>query len=384
MGPAAEGPDHGEASVMDTLRVAAIGRTGRGDRGHAIDELWKELPGVAVVAVADESPEGLAKATERHGLDAKAGFADWRRMLAEVKPDIVAICMRHVDCHAEMALAAAEAGVRGIFMEKPFVRTLAEADAVIAACRRSGTKLSVAFVNRHSPTYGAVRELVETGRIGKVLELRGRGKEDRRGGGEDMWVLGAHVFDLMADLAGGPRWCSAVVTQTGRGIGKDDAIDGPEGLGLIAGDSIAAMFGMADGPTAYFASTREAGLKQPNFGLTIAGTNGAIQIWPDRLPHAYFRAAPLWRVDRDVPWQPIGPEGIEEEAPSGVDRSVERAGWGRRAAFDLVDAILTDREPETGMYAGRTSVEMTAAVYASALSGRRIDLPLADRSNPLA
>jgi len=67
-----------------------------------------------------------------------------------------------------------------------------------------------------------------------------------------------------------------------------------------------------------------------------------------------------------------------------VDRAAERASWGRRAAVDLLDAILEDREPETGMYAGATTVEMTAAIYASALTGRRIDLPLTDRGNPLA
>ena len=61
---------------MDALRVAAIGRTGRGDYGHAIDELWRGLPGVELVAIADESPEGLAKAVARNGLDAaKPGVA---------------------------------------------------------------------------------------------------------------------------------------------------------------------------------------------------------------------------------------------------------------------------------------------------------------------
>jgi predicted dehydrogenase len=114
--------------------------------------------------------------------------------------------MRHIDCHAEMAIAAAESGVKGIFMEKPFVRTAAEADAVIAACRSSGTKLALAMVNRHSPTYGIVRDLVEDGRIGRLLELRGRGKEDARGGAEDLWVLGCHVHDhpgRPADHVGG-------------------------------------------------------------------------------------------------------------------------------------------------------------------------------------
>ena len=373
---------------MEPLRVAVIGRTGRGDWGHAIDELWRDIEAAELVAVADESEEGLAQAVARLKLDGtKPGTAhrDWRKMLAEVKPDVVAICMRHIDCHAEMAITAAEAGAKGIFVEKPFVRTLAEADAVVAACTKADTKLGLAFVNRHAPSYAAAKDLIEDGRIGKVLEIRARGKEDKRGGGEDLWVLGSHVLDMMADLGGTPKWCDAAVTLGGKAITKADAVEGAEGLGLIAGDAVAAMFGMADGPIGYFASVRDAGAKQPNFGLTIAGTTGAIHIRPDFVPHAYFRAAPLWRMDKDYPWQPIGPEGLGSPLPEqDVDRAAERASWGRLAALDLLAAITEDREPETGMYAGRTTVEMIAAIYASALSGRRIDLPLKDRGNPLA
>ena len=95
------------------FKTAVIGRTGRGDWGHAIDELFVGLPGTELVAVADESADGLATAAKRLGLD--RSFTDWRRMLAEVRPEIVAICMRHVDCHAEMAIEAAKAGVKGIY-----------------------------------------------------------------------------------------------------------------------------------------------------------------------------------------------------------------------------------------------------------------------------
>jgi len=306
-------------------------------------------------------------------------------MLAEVKPDVVAICMRHVDCHAEMAIAAAEAGAKGIFMEKPFVRSLTEADAVVAACTRSNSKFALAYVNRHSPAYAAARDLIEDGRIGTVLELRGRGKEDPRGGGEDMIVLGCHILDMMVDLGGAPQWCEASVSQAGRLVTRADATDGPEAIGLIAGDSINAMFGLADGPIGYFASVRDAGLKQPNFGLTVVGTKGAIHIRPDHVPHAYLREAPLWRVDKEFPWKPIGAEGVESPPAnrSEVDRAAERAGWGRRAAVDLIDAIAEDREPETGMFAGRTVLEMTTAVYASALSGCRLTWPMTNRSDPL-
>ena len=373
---------------MAPLRVVAIGRTGRGDWGHAIDQLWGGVEGAELVAVADESEEGLAKAIERNKLDAsrpEVAQRDWKAILAAAKPDIVAICMRHIDCHAEMAIAAAEAGVKGIFMEKPFVRTLAEAEAVIAACTKSNTKLSLAYVNRHAPAYAAARDLIEDGRIGKVLELRGRGKEDARGGGEDMIVLGCHILDMMVDLGGAPQWCEAAVSQGGRPITRADATAGPEGIGPIAGDSITAMFGLADGPTGFFASIRDAGLKQPNFGLTVVGTKGAIQIRPDHVPQAYLREAPLWRVDKDFPWKPIGAEGVESPPMNGsdVDRAAERLGWGRFAAADLIDAIAEDREPETGMYAGRTVLEMTTAVYASAVSGARVNWPLAPRGNPL-
>jgi len=367
------------------LRVAAIGRTGRGDWGHAIDQMWAGMEAARVVAVADESAEGLAQAVERNGLPATAGYRDWRAMLAEAKPDVVAICMRHIDCHAEMAVAAAKAGAKGIFMEKPFVRTLLEADAVIDACRTADAKLQLAYVNRHSPAYAATRDLIEQGRIGRVLEIRCRGKEDGRGGGEDLWVLGCHVLDLMVDLGGAPQWCQATVTLGGRPITKADAVEGPEGIGLIAGDAVSATFGLADGPIGSFASVREAGLKQPNFGLTVAGTKGAIHIRPDQVPHAYLREAPLWRVDRDVPWKPIGADGLDTPLPEAdVDRAAERAGWGRRAAVDLIDAMAEDRQPETGMYAGRTVLEMTTAIYRSALDGTRVSWPLAASGSPLA
>lgn len=363
---------------MEPLRVAAIGRTGRGDWGHDLDRIWSGIEAARLVAVADDGPEGPAAAVARNELPADAGHADWRRMIAAVKPDVVAICQRWIDAHAEMAIAAAEAGAKGIFMEKPFVPNRTEAEAVIAACRKSGTKLCVAFPTRYAPAYPVIRELIDDGRIGKVLELRGRGKEDARGGGEDLAVIGCHILDMMADLGGAPQWCSAVVTRAGRPITQADAVPGPEGIGPMAGDAIAAMFGLGGGPTGYFSSVREAGLKQPNFGLTIVGTKGAIHIRPDHIPVAYLREAPLWRIDKPHPWKPIGAEGVVESLPSLTDaeRSVERANWVRRAAVDLLAAIAEDREPETGMFAGRTTVEMTAAIYASALSGRRIDWPL--------
>jgi len=373
---------------MDMLRVVAIGRTGAGNWGHKIDELWLNAPGTEYVAAADVTADDAAEAASRLG--GIRPYTDWRTMLASEAPDIVVICMRHIDCHAEMAIAAAEAGAKGVFMEKPFVQTPAQADAVIAACQKAGTKLSCGFVNRHSETFARVREMIDDGKIGQLLELRGRGKEDTRGGGEDLWVLGSHILDMMAALGGAPQWCQASVSNAGELITKADAVEAPEGLGLIAGDAIHAMWGLADGPIGYFSSVRAAGLKQPPFGLMLVGSSGSIHIRSDQMPQALIRRVPLWRVDRDVPWQPILPDGTllkdasEAASVSSEERSAERASWGRRAVVDLLDAIREDREPETGMFTSRRVVEMTASVYASALSGSRVALPLSNRENPLA
>ena len=72
--------------------------------------------------------------------------------------------------------------------------------------------------------------------------------------------------------------------------------------------------------------------------------------------------------------------------PRGIqfDRAAERAGWARLAVADLLDSIAEDREPATGMYAGRTIVEMNTAIYRSALGGTRVVWPVAAGGNPLA
>ena len=100
------------------LRVGVIGHTGRGNYGHGLDTVWLKLPDTEIVAVADAHVNGLANACKR--LQVPQGFADYQEMLRKVKPDIIAVCPRHADQHHDMALAAIESGVRGIYIEKPF------------------------------------------------------------------------------------------------------------------------------------------------------------------------------------------------------------------------------------------------------------------------
>lgn len=364
--------------MADTYRVAVIGRTGRGEYGHGIDAVWAEVPRTRVVAVADDDKMGLAAAAQRLGVD--RAYSDYRQMLDEVKPDIVAIGPRWIDQHRDMAVAAAERGMH-IYMEKPFCRTLAEADQIVAACERTHARLAIAHQTRYSPKIAAVRQIIDSGRLGRVLEFRGRGKEDRRGGGEDLWVLGTHVLDLIRTFGGHPLWCQASVTQSGRPIASADVAEGAEGIGPLAGDAVHAMYGMPDGSVAYFGSVRATGGKTPRFGLHIHGSGGIVEILSGHLPSVKFLEDPGWSPGRSgAVWQDVSSAGVGVPEPLS-DGGLH--GGNVLAVNDLLAAIEENRQPLGNMYEARGATEMIVAVFESQRLLARVPLPLENRQNPL-
>ncbi|MFN0197474.1 MAG: Gfo/Idh/MocA family protein, partial [Planctomycetaceae bacterium] len=187
-------------------RVGLIGRTGKGNYGHGIDTVWAHVPATKVVAVADDNEEGRAEAVKRTG--AATAYADYREMLDKEKLDIVGVGPRWVDVHSEMVLACADHGCH-VYMEKPFCRTLAEADEIVRQFEMRHLKLAIAHQTRWTPLLPIVQQLIAGGEIGQLLEIRARGKEDTRGGAEDLWVLGSHVLDLMRAFGGDPLDCYA-------------------------------------------------------------------------------------------------------------------------------------------------------------------------------
>src|SRR4051794_3127948 len=204
-------------------RVAVIGRTGKGNYGHGLDVVWKEIENAEIVAVADPDEKGRANAAKRLGV--KNAYADYRTMLEKEKPQIVSVADRFLDEHKNMVVACAKAGA-SVFLEKPMARTLAEADEMIKACETHHVKLAIAHQTRYSPRAERVRELINSGKLGDLLELRGRGKEDPRGGGQDLMVLGTHVLDLIRFFASDAAWCFAKVMQGGKPATKADVRQG--------------------------------------------------------------------------------------------------------------------------------------------------------------
>jgi predicted dehydrogenase len=365
-------------------RVAVIGRTGRGNYGHGLDIVWRQFDNVQIVAVADENEPGRLAAQKRLG--AKNVYADYREMLKKERPNIVSVADRHLDQHRDMVIACAEAGA-SIFLEKPMCRNLVEADEMVAVCEKHHVKLAIAHQTRYSPRLQRVKEMVEGGRIGDLLEMRGRGKEDSRAGGEDLMVLGTHIFDLMRFIAGDARWCSARVgiaeKDRVRPMTRADVRDGNEGIGPLAGNHITAMYGFDRGVIGHFASvrtTRAAG-ESDRFGLTIHGSRGVIQLTTGSLPPAYFLADPGWFPGRSrANWQEITSNG------SGKEETLKDGGLGQANVWivrDLMDAIERDRQPRGSVYDARAALEMILAVYDSQRLGRTVELPLVNRRHPL-
>ena len=71
-----------------------------------------------------------------------------------------------------------------------------------AALEKRNLKLAIAHQTRYSPALQYVEQVIANGKLGDILELRSRGKEDRQGGGEDIMVIGTHIMDLMRFFAG--------------------------------------------------------------------------------------------------------------------------------------------------------------------------------------
>jgi len=362
-------------------RVAVIGHTGRGNYGHGLDTVWQQIEGAEIVAVADGDANGLARELKKLKID--RGYADYRQMLSEVQPEFVSVCPRHADQHFEMALAAIEAGAKGLYVEKPFCRTPAEADALVAACERHGARIAVAHRNRYHPALKQIDQMIEAGEIGRLLELRGRGLGDRRGGGEDLWVLGSHIMNLIHYFAGTPKSCSAIMLQDGRRVTADDVKSGAEGLGPLAANEVHARYETDSGVMAYYDSIANDGTQKKGYCLQLMGSKGMITLHIDRNPIAQFTPGnPFDTPSAPREWLPITTAGPGKPEPqpelvAGVANHV----LGVR---DLIEACDNDRQPLCDVHAGATTVEMICGVFEShRLGGATVNFPLKERDNAL-
>jgi predicted dehydrogenase len=354
------------------FRAVVIGHTGRGNYGHGLDIAFVNLPGVEVVAVADADPTGLKAAKKRIGV--KQGYSDFGQLLRDERPELVAVAPRWTEEHFAMIRAALEAGAN-VFSEKPFTGNLVEADHLLELASSKRLRIAVAHQMRMAPGVQALNKAVKGGALGELLAMQAYGKQDQRAGGEDMVVLGTHLFDLMRLFAGEAKRCSAMIWEKGRIARKEDRRKATEGIGWVLGDEIEAQFEFERGVVGSFTSRAKLREQVGRWRLELIGSKGQAVILMDIDPDVMILKAGTWRAEgRQDVWEPFA------RVEPG-DKGVERAN--RRVVMDLLDAIEKGREPECSALNATKAIEMVMAVYQAGLSGARVELPLKERRHPL-
>lgn len=365
-----------------TLRAGVIGATGRGNYGHGLGDAFTALARTPVVAVADADQAGGAAAARSFGTDIH--YLDFREMLARERLDVVAICPRWTDQRRDMVVAAAEAGVKGIFCEKPFAPTLADADAMLDACDRHGTRMVVAH-RRAAAHEQRLKQIVDSGEIGEIQVLRGHGKGDHRAGSLDLIILGTHILDGMRYVAGSDvAWAHGHVTQDGRAITREDIKEGDEGVGLLAGNRVAAYYVFENGLTAHYESFQgypaDPHDHNRHLGFEVYGTKGIVSVRNSPGGELYLHRYDLWIPDSGArPWERIHiPEWERQEDIALASNLI--------IVRELLAAIDEDRdvrEVSSGADS-RAALEMIMAVHESNRLGTRVPFPLVNRANPYA
>jgi len=365
------------ASVDRIYRAAIIGHTGQGNYGHELDLLFTDHQRIQVLAVADPDETGRTKAAAR----AKAArqYSDYRQMLEREKPELVCVAPRWTIEHAAMIRASLEAGAH-VFSEKPFTTTLAEADELLRLAAAAKRQIAVAHQIRLAPGIVHLKQALGSGIIGELVEIRAYGKQDSRAGGEDMLVLGVHLFDLMRFFAGEAAWCVAQATWKGHEITRADARKATEGIGPVAGDEIHAQFGFANGVRGSFTSSAKLRQTIGHWGLELVGSKGAVRILADVFPRIFLLKTSGWTEQgRSDEWKPI--PGDPTVSATEAERAFGPAN--RRVLEDWLRAIEEGTEPACSGRAAAKALEMVMSVYEAALSRSRVAFPLRNREHPL-
>ena len=373
---------------MKKKRIGIVYDTSEKSRGgHGTHLAFKGLPCADVAALVDSNHANLD--ARMANVAAKRHYDSWQELLENERLDIVDVCSRLPGDHFDVICAALRKGI-SVLCEKPLVSTLAEADEIARLARENHARVCVAHLARYARVFRTMKREIAAGRIGRVLTFYGRGKEDNRGGGEDLLVLGTHILDAGCFLFGHPTSVYAEITQNGAELKRKDRIETTEPLGDIAGTDLFSTFDFPDGVRGVFESRRGLFKGQVRMGVTVAGTEGCLSMRYDGKRLLRFSPSPYPPED-DSQYEilPLDEDAlIPGAAPLQYEMGTMNEGWyftenNRLAAWDLMNAIDEDREPVASAAETVVTMELINGMYESQFRKKRIALPLADRRPPL-
>ena len=375
------------------LKVCISHDTGGGRKGgHFTHYSFTGLPGVEVAALADSNPES-EKTFRLTG--AQRRYDSFYAMMEKEKPDIVVLCSRLPGEHYEQIRFALNHHCH-VLCEKPLAEEPEQADELLALSRKTNCLVQMAHLARFAPTFREMKRMIHAGEIGRILTCHMRGKEDTRGGGEDMLVLGTHVLDAAAWIFGMPEQVYSDIRIQGHALTVKDVLHTTEPLGPCGGDEVFSLYRFPNRVNGVFESREVIERGDQRLGISVCGTKGILTI-------RYTGHRDL-RICRDFPVPMEDQSHFEvvtppEDAPIPDAVPLEYRALGinpdqyynlyfaennRRAAWNLLRAI-EGKEPLTaGLESALESLEMITGAYQSALTHAPILFPLVNRRNPLA
>ena len=158
-------------------KTVGIGIVGIGFMGMIHYLAASKLAGAKVVAINSRDPKKLAG--DWSGIQGNFGppggpmdlsgvtaYPQFDAILADPSVDLVDLCVPNED-HARLAISALRAG-KHVLVEKPIALSVEDADAMVSEAKRAGRMLMVGHVLPFFPEFAFARELVESGRFGKL------------------------------------------------------------------------------------------------------------------------------------------------------------------------------------------------------------------------
>jgi UDP-N-acetyl-2-amino-2-deoxyglucuronate dehydrogenase len=349
---------------MSTFRFGLIG-CGRIAPNHAHNIM--KLEQAELKAVCDLAPEKAEHYSRTYGGEV---YTDYRAVLAHPDIDIISIATSS-GCHAEIGIAAAEAG-KHVIVEKPMALSLHDADRLIAACAKNHVYLGVCHQNRYNQVVQKLRQALEAGRFGKLTHAVAsiRWYRDQHYFEQDSWhgtwaqdggVLmnqSIHNIDLLQWMMGQATGIYGKIATRQRDIEVEDL-----GLGILTFQSGA--MGMIEASSTVYPHNLEE-------TLNIFGEKGTVILGGPSI-----NKIEAWRFA----------DGLDDEAEvikSFGETPPNIYGFGHRELYlRYMKAIETGTKFDIPGTEGRKALEVILGIYHSSLSGQAMRLPLEEKAYPL-
>ncbi|MCO1340261.1 oxidoreductase [Kocuria polaris] len=342
------------------IRVGIIGAGGIATGAH-IPALRTQAHRAEIVAIADVDADRAAAAAAEHSIEQH--FTSVDALLAGAEPDLIVVCTPP-GAHRDAVMSGLRAGA-WVWCEKPPMLSLAEYDEVAALEGEQGPYAAYVFQHRFGAAANRVRAAIDDGSLGdphvavcNTLWYRGhdyyavpwRGKWETEGGGPAMGH-GIHQMDLLLDILGDWTEVTAIADTLDRDLETEDV-----SLAMVrfASGAVGSIVNSVLSP-------RETSYLRFDF------TNATVEV-----EHLYGYSSTDWRL---TPSPHLGADdthdGATEPAPFFVaDDGVASSHVNQIAA--LLDSYERGERPRASGEDGRKSLELIAALYESAETGRTV------------